>query len=120
MIQRLHIKDFAIIDEIDINFNTGLTVITGETVSGKSVILEALGVALGSKADKLMVRSGTQRAVIQAEFLESDIRRLISIKGRTKSYINDIPLGFSQKYLLIYPSLSINTSFGSLPRYIFL
>ena len=63
---RLHIKDFAIINEIDINFNTGLTVITGETGSGKSVILEALGVALGSKADKLMVRSGTQRAVIQA------------------------------------------------------
>ena len=95
MIQRLHIKDFAIIDEIDINFNTGLTVITGETGSGKSVILEALGVVLGSKADKLMVRSGTQRAVIQAEFLESDIRRLISIKGRTKSYINDIPVSIT-------------------------
>ena len=95
LIQRLHIKDFAIIDEIDINFNTGLTVITGETGSGKSVILEALGVVLGSKADKLMVRSGTQRAVIQAEFLKSDIRRLISIKGRTKSYINDIPVSIT-------------------------
>ena len=95
MIQRLHIKDFAIIDEIDINFNTGLTVITGETGSGKSVILEALGVALGAKADKLMVRSDTRRAIIQAVFLDSDIRRLISSKGRTKSYIDDIPVSIT-------------------------
>ena len=73
MIRRLHIKDFAIIDEIDINFQSGLTVITGETGSGKSIILEALGVALGSKADRLMVRSNAPRAVIQAGFLDGDI-----------------------------------------------
>ena len=95
MIQRLHIKDFAIIDEININFKTGLTVITGETGSGKSVILEALGVALGAKADKLMVRSGAQRAVVQAEFIDSEIRRLISSKGRTKSYKNDMPISIT-------------------------
>ena len=92
MIHRLHIKDFAIIDEIDINFQSGLTVITGETGSGKSIILEALGVALGSKADKLMVRSNAPRAVIQAEFLDGDIRRLILKNGRTKSYMNDEPI----------------------------
>ena len=46
MIHRLHIKDFAIIDEIDINFQSGLTVITGETGSGKSMILEALMISL--------------------------------------------------------------------------
>ena len=51
MIQRLYIKDFAIIDEIDINFKPGLTVITGETGSGKSILLHALGVSLGAKAD---------------------------------------------------------------------
>ena len=92
MIRRLHIKDFAIIDEIDINFQSGLTVITGETGSGKSIILEALGVALGSKADKLMVRSNAPRAVIQAGFLDGDIRRLISSNGRTKAYMNDEPV----------------------------
>ena len=92
MIRSLHIKDFAIIDEIDINFQSGLTVITGETGSGKSIILEALGVALGSKADKLMVRSNAPRAVIQAGFLDGDIRRLISSNGRTKAYMNDEPV----------------------------
>ena len=95
MIQQLHIKDFAIIDEININFKTGLTVITGETGSGKSVILEALGVALGAKADKLMVRSGAKRAVVHAEFIDSEIRRLISSKGRTKSYKNDTPISIT-------------------------
>ena len=60
MIQRLYIKDFAIIDEIDINFKPGLTVITGETGSGKSILLQALGVSLGAKADKIMVRNGSR------------------------------------------------------------
>ena len=58
MIQRLYIKDFAIIDEIDINFKPGLTVITGETGSGKSILLQALSVSLGAKADKIMVHKG--------------------------------------------------------------
>ncbi|MEE3153868.1 MAG: AAA family ATPase, partial [Candidatus Neomarinimicrobiota bacterium] len=89
MIQRLYIKDFAIIDEIDINFKPGLTVITGETGSGKSILLQALSVSLGAKADKIMVRNGSQRAVIETEFKDREIRRLISDQGRTKAYQND-------------------------------
>ena len=84
MIQRLYIKDFAIIDEIDINFKPGLTVITGETGSGKSILLQALGVSLGAKADKIMVRNGSQRAVIETKFKDREIRRLISDLGRTR------------------------------------
>ena len=92
MIQRLYIKDFAIIDEIDINFKPGLTVITGETGSGKSILLQALGVSLGAKADKIMVRNGSRRAVIETEFKDREIRRLIYDKGRTKAYQNDEPI----------------------------
>ena len=92
MIRRLYIKDYAIIDEVNINFKSGLTVITGETGSGKSLLLEALGVALGAKADKLMVRNGSRRAVIETEFTDRLIRRLISSKGKTKSFQNDEPL----------------------------
>ena len=92
MIQRLYIKDFAIIDEIDINFKPGLTVITGETGSGKSILLQALSVSLGAKADKIMVRNGSQRAVIETEFKDREIRRLISDQGRTKAYQNDEPI----------------------------
>ena len=89
MIERLSIKNFAIIEEADIKFKPGLTVITGETGSGKSILLEALAVALGSKADKIMVRNGSERAVVEAKFADNEIRRIISKTGRTKSYKND-------------------------------
>ncbi len=89
MIKRLYIKNFAIIKEIEIDFLPGLTVITGETGAGKSILLEALGVALGSKADKIMVRNGADRAVIEAKFNDLEIRRLVFNTGRTKSYKND-------------------------------
>ena len=89
MIERLCIKNFAIIEEVDIKFKPGLTVITGETGSGKSILLEALAVALGSKADKIMVRNGAERAVVEAKFADAEIRRIVSETGRTKSYKND-------------------------------
>ena len=89
MIQKLYIKNFAIIDEIDINFEPGLTVVTGETGSGKSILLEALGVALGAKADKIMVRNGAERAVVEAKFSDLEIRRIVYDSGRTKSYKDD-------------------------------
>ena len=58
MIRRLFIKDFAIIRQLAIDINNGLTVITGETGAGKSISLKSLGIALGGKQDKLDVRSG--------------------------------------------------------------
>ena len=89
MIKKLYIKNFAIIDEIDINFEPGLTVVTGETGSGKSILLEALGVALGAKADKIMIRNGAERAVVEAKFSDVEIRRIVYDSGRTKSYKDD-------------------------------
>ena len=63
MIKNLLIKNFAIIDELLIEFDSGLTVITGETGSGKSIIIEALSVAAGKKTDKMMIKSGSQNCV---------------------------------------------------------
>ena len=67
MIHQLYIKDFAIINEISLPFNKGLTVITGETGAGKSILLKSLGITLGAKADKTDVRSSQQQAVVEAE-----------------------------------------------------
>ena len=96
MIRRLFIKDFAIIRQLAIDINNGLTVITGETGAGKSIILKSLGIALGGKQDKLDVRSGQDKAVVEAELTvdgqEKIFRRLIYKSGRARSFIDDEPI----------------------------
>ena len=94
MIKRLSIKDFAILEELEVSFNDGLTVITGETGAGKSLILKSLSVLLGAKGEKTFVRSGAERSVLELE-TESDnkdfYRRLLSKTGRTWSFYNEEP-----------------------------
>ena len=93
MIQRIYIKDFAIIRETEVLLKNGLTVITGETGAGKSILLKSLGIALGGKSDKTDVRSGQSQSVLEAELSDQQIyRRLISKGGRTRSFINDEPM----------------------------
>ncbi|GHU62505.1 DNA repair protein RecN [Clostridia bacterium] len=84
MISTLQIRNFAIIRELEISFHPGLSVITGETGAGKSVVIEAMSLALGSRADKSMVRMGTDRATV---FLvlepETILRREVSGHGKS-------------------------------------
>ena len=99
MINRLFIKDFAIICELDLPLKNGLTVITGETGAGKTILLKALEIALGGKAEKTDVRSGQNQAVVEAEIDFDDgliYRRLISKAGRMRSFINDEPISEPQ------------------------
>ncbi|MCK4903956.1 MAG: DNA repair protein RecN, partial [Candidatus Marinimicrobia bacterium] len=91
MIEKLYIKNFAIVDEMEISFDEGLTIITGETGSGKSILLQALNVSLGGKTSKTMVRSNTESAVIETKLNSTVYRRVLSKSGRTKSYLNDEP-----------------------------
>ena len=67
MINRFYIKDFAIIKELALPVKEGLTVITGETGAGKSILLKSLGIALGAKADKTDVRSGQEQSVVEVD-----------------------------------------------------
>ena len=94
MIRRLSVKDFAILKELEVSFNEGLTVITGETGAGKSLILKSLSVLLGAKGEKTFVRSGAERSVLELE-IESDsknfFRRLLSKSGRARSFHNEEP-----------------------------
>lgn len=72
MLLELSIKNFAIIDDLTIKFSKGLNVLTGETGSGKSIIIEALGIVLGGRGSKELIRSGANRAVLQAVFVLDD------------------------------------------------
>ncbi len=112
MLQSLHIRDFAIIDRLEIEFSPGMSALTGETGAGKSILLDALGLLLGDRADAGSVRHGCERADISATFdlsacaaarnwlagreLDSDddcqLRRVISREGRSRAYINAAPV----------------------------
>ena len=69
MLSRLYIRNIALIQQADIEFDKGLNVLSGETGSGKSVILDSINFVLGSKADRTMIRYGEQEASVRAEFV---------------------------------------------------
>ncbi len=105
MLKELKIRNFAIIDDLSLRFDEGMNVLTGETGAGKSIIVDALGIALGGRAQADLVRSGEKEAVVQAVFeAPSDmdlpdigidlsegiiIRRVISSGGKSRSFLND-------------------------------
>jgi DNA repair protein RecN (Recombination protein N) len=105
MLRELRIKNFTIIDDLSINFETGLNVLTGETGAGKSIIVDAIGLILGDKASPDMIKTGSKDASVEAYFdnknhplleeldIVSDdgimIRRNISAQGKGRAYIND-------------------------------
>ncbi|OGW40020.1 MAG: DNA repair protein RecN [Nitrospirae bacterium RBG_13_39_12] len=105
MLRELWIKNFAIIDDLKVRFEDGLNVLTGETGAGKSIIVDSLSLALGSRAQSELIRSGEKEAVVQAYFeLEGSgeipdigidisdsliLRRSISSTGKSRAYIND-------------------------------
>ncbi len=108
MLLSLHIRDFAIIDDLEVELRPGMTALTGETGAGKSILLDALGLLLGDRADAASVRHGAERAEISASFDTSGItaasdwlaeqamtldgecqlRRVIAGEGRSRAYIN--------------------------------
>ena len=68
MLQTLALRDFVIVDQLELDFAAGFTVLTGETGAGKSILLDALGLVLGERADSSQIREGSQRAEISALF----------------------------------------------------
>jgi len=115
MLQRIYIKNFAIIDEVQIEFNERLNIITGETGAGKSIILGALGLLKGDRANAQMVRNSTLRAIVEGEFVlnpskfqslfqnlnlvfkeRTIIRREINSDGKGKSLVNDQTVNLNQ------------------------
>lgn len=116
MLTSLHIQNYALIDRLDIDFGAGFSVITGETGAGKSIILGALGLLLGQRADTKSIKNGAAKCVIEAHFnltgygmetyftendLEYDngeciLRRELLASGKSRAFINDVPASLSQ------------------------
>lgn len=117
MLTHIYIRDFAIIDELDLELQSGMTALTGETGAGKSILLDAIGLVLGDKADSTTVRHGTEKAEIilsvdtqntpaaqqwlqQQELAQNDalclLRRVISTQGKSKAWINGVPCTLTQ------------------------
>lgn len=112
MLLRLHIRNYAIIDELDISFNSGLNIITGETGAGKSILMGALGLVLGNRADTSVLLDGGEKCFVEATFysnakdairealveLELDeeenliLRREVAANGKSRSFVNDTPV----------------------------
>ena len=116
MIQSLHIEHYALIDRLDISWHSGFSVITGETGAGKSIILGAIGLLLGERADTKAIKAGERRCMIEAEFELTDeqaaeeffaqndldfdgshciVRRELTAEGKSRAFINDTPVNLS-------------------------
>lgn len=114
MLRRLALRDFVIVEALEVEFETGFSVLTGETGAGKSILVDALQLALGARADATVVREGSQRADISAEFdspaalaewLEAGgfepvdsllVRRVVDSQGRSRAWINGCPATVAQ------------------------
>ena len=115
MLKHLYIKNFTLIDELDVELYQGFSVITGETGAGKSIILGALGLLLGQRADSKAIKQGAEKCVIEAHFdlsrygmtdffeeneIEYDaadciVRRELTASGKSRAFINDTPVQLS-------------------------
>ena len=116
MLKQLYIRNFTLIDELDIKLYPGFSVITGETGAGKSIILGAIGLLLGNRADSKAIKSGKERCVIEAHFdlsrydmkgffddndIDFDaedtiIRRELTSAGKSRAFINDTPVSLTK------------------------
>ena len=116
MLHTLSIRDVVLIDRLDLTFHPTLCVLTGETGAGKSILLDALGLALGARGDTALIRQGAQRATVSATFEVADdhpawvllaehgldgagdlliLRRVLDTDGRGRAFVNDQPVGVS-------------------------
>jgi DNA repair protein RecN (Recombination protein N) len=136
MLASLAIRDVVLIDKLELTFGSGLSVLTGETGAGKSILLDALGLALGARADAALVRPGAAQASVTAEFAVTRrhpalallagqdiappedgepliLRRTVSPDGRSRAYVNDQPVGVALLRALGDALVEIESQFAS-------
>lgn len=134
MIKQLHISNYALIDRLDIEFADGLTIITGETGAGKSIILGALSLILGERADLKAIRDADSKTIVEATFdiagyglepffkeydidwdeHECIVRRELSPSGRSRAFVNDTPVALAALRELITRLLDIHSQHNNM------
>jgi DNA repair protein RecN (Recombination protein N) len=115
MLKSLHVKDYALIDKVDVEFGKGLNIITGETGAGKSILIDAMGLLLGERASSEVIRKDASKSIVEGIFevasnvkvkkiIEDNdiefspeliVRREISLKGSNRCFVNDTPVPLS-------------------------
>lgn len=115
MLTKLHVQNYALIDEVQLDLHSGLTIITGETGAGKSILLGALGLLLGERADSSALRDKNKKCIVEGNFVvqhpsfrqalieldvdveeETIIRREINAEGKSRAFVNDTPVNMTQ------------------------
>ncbi|MCB0383194.1 MAG: AAA family ATPase, partial [Psychroserpens sp.] len=133
MLTNLTIKNYALIDELNVSFNNGLTIITGETGAGKSILLGGLSLVLGKRADLSQVKDNSEKCIIEATFdiakydlkavfkaedldyeAQTIIRREILPSGKSRAFINDTPVNLDSLQILGERLLDIHSQHQTL------
>ena len=134
MLSKLHIQNYAIIDDLSINFSDNLNIITGETGAGKSILMGALGLILGERADSSVLQQKEKKCVVEGffnsenknavkEFLiandldteeELVVRREIAVNGKSRAFINDTPVNLNQLKALSSLLVDLHQQFDTL------
>ncbi|MES2592614.1 MAG: DNA repair protein RecN [Bacteroidota bacterium] len=133
MLNHLSIQNYALIDKLEVDFSNGLTIITGETGAGKSILLGALGLIAGNRADAQSLQDKTQKCIIEASFnikdyllkdffwtneldyeLITSIRREITPEGKSRAFINDTPVTLTQLKALAERLIDIHSQHQTL------
>ena len=132
MLLYLRIQNFALIDDITLNFEKGFSVLTGETGSGKSIILAATNLILGERADLKIIATGAKKAVVEAQFEipaalktffdqneldfedKSIIRREVLSEGKSRAFINDTPVQLHVLKALTEQFIQIHSQYNTL------
>ena len=127
MLKEISIRNYALIERVEINFASGFSVITGETGHGKSVFLGAIAMLLGQRSDVKSIREGADKCIVEGCFditgfgleplfeengidydNECIVRRELSASGRSRAFVNDTPVGVAlQSFRTFHPDLSI-------------
>ncbi len=134
MLRKLEISNYAIIDELSIEFSQGLNIITGETGAGKSILVGALSLILGDRADSAVLFEDKRKCIVEGVFLDSDssglkkflgandleydeeliIRREISPQGKSRAFVNDSPVNLDKLRILSSMLVDLHRQFDSL------